>query len=126
MKAGTIASAVEEKAAVEALSTTEAIDAYVAEVTKAFADEVLSAIEETVGTQVKVNNPAASAATNVELAVQQALVDFTLNDSGNEVTISAEEPVSSVDVGVTTYTSVVTISYSTGDDLVITVELVKK
>ena len=62
----------------------------------------------------------------MELAVQQALADFTLNDSGNEVTISAEEPVSSVDVGVTTYTSVVTISYSTGDDLVITVELVKK
>ena len=126
VKAGTIASAVEEKAAVEALSTTEAIDAYAAEVTKTFANEVLSAIEKTVGTQVKVNDPAASGATNVEQAVKQALTDFTLDDSDNEVTISAEAPVSSVDVGVTTYTSVVTIAYSTGDDLVITVELVKK
>ena len=113
VKAGTIASAVEEKAAVEALSTTEAIDAYVAEVTNSFAQAVVDAVVEAIGGEAAMASPADATADNVKTVITKALVTagFTLTDTDNEVTISVADPESSTDVGVTTRTAEVTVQY---------------
>lgn len=113
VKAGTIASAVEEKAAVEALSTTEAIDAYVAEVTNSFAQAVVDAVVEAIGEEAAMASPADATADNVKTVITNALVTagFTLTDTENEVTISVADPESSTDVGVTTRTAEVTVQY---------------
>ena len=113
VKAGTIASAVEEKAAVEALSTTEAINAYVAEVTNSFAQAVVDAVVEAIGDEAAMASPAGATADNVKTVITNALVTagFTLTDTDNEVTISVADPESSTDVGVTTRTAEVTVQY---------------
>ena len=113
VKAGTIASAVEEKAAVEALSTTEAIDAYVAEVTNSFAQAVVDAVVEAIGNEAAMASPADATADNVKTVITNALVTagFTLTDTDNGVTISVADPESSTDVGVTTRTAEVTVQY---------------
>ena len=113
VKAGTIASAVEEKAAVEALSTTEAINAYVAEVTNSFAQAVVDAVVEAIGDEAAMASPAGATADNVKTVITNALVTagFTLTNTDNEVTISVADPESSTDVGVTTRTAEVTVQY---------------
>ena len=113
VKAGIIASAVEEKAAVEALSTTEAINAYVAEVTNSFAQAVVDAVVEAIGDEAAMASPEGATADNVKTVITNALVTagFTLTDTDNEVTISVADPESSTDVGVTTRTAEVTVQY---------------
>ena len=113
VKAGTIASAVEEKAAVEALSTTEAINAYVAEVTNSFAQAVVDAVVKAIGNEAAMASPTGATADNVKTVITSALnaAGFTLTDTDNEVTISVADPESFTDVGVTTRTAEVTVQY---------------